>query len=311
MNILHMKYAVEVADAGSISKAAQRLFVGQPNLSRAVRELETSLGITIFERSVKGMLPTPEGEIFLSYARKILGQIDEVENYYRAGHPGQQRFSISVPRASYISQAFARFSHSLADGPAELFYQETNSLQAIDNILHADYHLGIVRFAADYSRYYKALMEEKELAYERITSFCYVLIFHRQSPLAQKPEIYLRDLEPLVEIAHADPYVPSLPMAEVRRTELSPRVQRRIFVFERAGQFDLLSQNPQTYMWVSPVPKELLDRYDLVQRRCADNTREYRDVLIRRRSYTLTDLDRSFIHELRLSRDRNLKPWHP
>lgn len=87
MNILHLKYAVEVAKAGSLSKAAEALYMNQPNLSRAIKELEASLGITIFGRSAKGVYVTPEGEEFLGYARKILSQIDEVEAIYKSGAP--------------------------------------------------------------------------------------------------------------------------------------------------------------------------------------------------------------------------------
>ena len=79
MNILHLKYAVEIAKTGSLNKAAENLYMGQPNLSRAIRELETSLGITIFERTSRGMIVTADGEEFLQYARRILAQIDEME----------------------------------------------------------------------------------------------------------------------------------------------------------------------------------------------------------------------------------------
>ena len=110
MNVLHLKYAVEVAENGSINKAAEALYMNQPNLSKAIKELENSLGITIFSRTAKGMNVTPEGEEFLRHARKILRQIDEMEALYKGGAAAQQRFSISVPRASYISHAFAQFS---------------------------------------------------------------------------------------------------------------------------------------------------------------------------------------------------------
>ena len=96
MNILHLKYAVEVARCGSINQAAEALYINQPNLSRAIKELENSLGITIFDRTAKGMFVTPEGEEFLGYAKKILSQIDEVESIYKAGVPIKQRFSIQV-----------------------------------------------------------------------------------------------------------------------------------------------------------------------------------------------------------------------
>ena len=75
MNILHVKYAVEVAKAGSLNKAAQTLLIAQPNLSRSIKELESELGLTIFDRSSKGMVLTPEGEEFIGYAQNILQQI--------------------------------------------------------------------------------------------------------------------------------------------------------------------------------------------------------------------------------------------
>ena len=84
MNILHMKYAVEVARIGSINKASEELYIAQPNLSRSIKELETDLGIQIFDRSPKGMVLTPEGEKFIRYARKVLNQIDEIEKIYKA-----------------------------------------------------------------------------------------------------------------------------------------------------------------------------------------------------------------------------------
>ena len=84
MNLVHLKYAVEVARCGSINKAAENLYMGQPNLSRAIKELENSLGITIFQRSSKGMVLTPEGEGFIAYAQKILRQVDEIEELYKS-----------------------------------------------------------------------------------------------------------------------------------------------------------------------------------------------------------------------------------
>ena len=72
MNLLHMKYAVEIARTNSINKAAETLYVGQSALSRAVKELENGLGITIFERSAKGMFLTPDGEVFIRQAEGVL-----------------------------------------------------------------------------------------------------------------------------------------------------------------------------------------------------------------------------------------------
>ncbi len=83
INILHMKYAVEVAKMGSLNKASESLYVALPNISRSIKELEADLGISIFDRSAKGVTLTPEGEEFISYAKSILNQIEQVENLYK------------------------------------------------------------------------------------------------------------------------------------------------------------------------------------------------------------------------------------
>ena len=298
MNILHMKYAVEVARAGSLNKAAERLYVALPNVSRSIKELEADLGITIFDRSARGMTLTPGGEEFIGYAKGILRQIEQVERLYKDGAPGKQKFSISVPRACYISDAFAQFSKSLTDAPTEIVYKETNSKRTIENILEHDYKLGIIRYAENYDKYFKTMLEEKGLTCELVTEFSYVLIMSRDCPLAQKENITFDDLSGYMEIAHADPYVPSLPMAKVLKEEHPDNIERRIFIFERASQFELLCENPQTFMWVSPVPSDMLERFGLVERRCEENKRVYKDMLVYRKGYKLTGLDQQFITAL-------------
>ncbi len=308
MNILHLKYAVEIARCGSLNKAAENLYMGQPNLSRAIKDLEASLGITVFERSAKGMVATPEGEVFLEYARKILSQIDEVEALYKANTPVKHRFSISVPRASYIADAFTQFTKVIGENsfgqkhPVELFYKETNAMRAIKNILESDYKLGIIRYAESYDKYFKAMLDEKGLTCEIVAEFHYVLAMSASHPLACLSSIRYDDLRPFTEIAHADPYVPSLPLSIVIKEELPDNTDKRIYVFDRASQLELLSENHESFAWVSPVPDKLLARYELVQKNCSDTQRMYRDVLIYKKEYHLTDTDKCFITELCQSR---------
>lgn len=308
MNILHLKYASEIAKTGSLNKAAENLYMGQPNLSRAIKELEANLGITIFERSAKGMTVTPDGEKFIGYANKILAQIDEVEAIYKNGTAVSQNFSISVPRASYIAEAFVSFSKKIKqDEPFDLVYKETNSQRAVKNILEADYNLGIIRYAENYDSHFKQLFAQKGLVGELVAEFNYVLIMSKEHPLAKKEEIRFKDLSAYTEIAHADPFVPSVPLATVRKEELPDDIDKRIFVFERGSQFELLSENTNTFMWVSDLPQKTLDRFGLVQRRCPDNTRLYKDILIHRKDYKLTKLDNLFITELTESKRKNIK----
>lgn len=293
-----MKYALEVANTGSLSKAAETLLIAPPNISRSIKELEADLGIAIFERTQNGMKLTPEGEEFIGFAKEILSQIDFVEKFYKEGSPKKQKFSISVPRACYISEAFANFTRSLSKDSAEVFYKETNSQRTIHNMLNHDYKLGIIRYADNYDKYFKSMLEEKGFQYELVTEFSYSLIMSAESPLANKQDISFDDLADYIEIAHADPYVPSMPLSKVVKEELPNNINRRIFIFERASQFDLLTLNPETFMWVSPPPDSLLERYNLVLKKCVDNKKIYKDILIYKDGYKLSNLDRQFVTEL-------------
>lgn len=306
MNILHLKYAVEVAKTKSISKAAENLFMGQPNLSRAIRELEENLGITIFNRTTKGISITPEGEEFLRYARRIISQVDEVEELYRNGKTKKQSLSVCVPRAIYFSEALAEFSnHIRTDAPAEIFYKETNSMRTINSVIKEDFNLGILRYQSTFEQYFRSMFSEKKLYSEVIGEFSYILLMSKTHPLAQKEEIMPEDLSDYVEVVHADPYVPSLPMIDVKKAELSEYVDKRIYVFERASQFVLLEKTKNTFMWVSPVSQDILDRHNLVQKTCRASKKRYRDILIYRNDYQLTDLDRLFIEKVK---ERAVKP---
>jgi DNA-binding transcriptional LysR family regulator len=303
---MHLRYAVEIAKTKSINKAAENLFMSQPNLSRAIKDLEASLGIVIFNRTTKGMTLTSQGEEFLEYARKILAEIDTIENMYLTENINKQRFSVSVPRSSYISNAFSEFVKNLdLNKKAEVFYKETNAFRTIRNVLQSDYNLGIIRYQEVFDDYFQSLLKEKDLKGELVSEFTYKVVMSKNHPLANKDDLTLKDLEPFIEIAHADPYVPSLSASEVRKEELPTNVHRRIYVFERASQFCLLENVPTTYLWGTPVPEYLKEKYNIVFKEVKENKKVYKDLLIFRNDYKLSELDYQFITELTKSK-RNI-----
>ena len=153
---------------------------------------------------------------------------------------------------------------------------------------------------------FKSMLEEKGLTYEMVTEFTYSLIMSANNPLAQKEEIHYQDLEPYMQISHADPYVPSLPAATVLKDEHTVNCSRNIYVFERGGQFHLLAENPDTFMWVSPLPNDIISCFGLVQKSCPDNHKLYRDMLICRKDYRFSKLDRDFMTELYNSKQKYL-----
>ena len=142
------------------------------------------------------------------------------------------------------------------------------------------------------------MFEEKHLESEIITDFSYFLLMSKNHKLACKENIDISDLADYIEISHADPYVPSLPLIDIKKEELSKYVDKHIFVFERGSQFELLQKVTSAFMWISPIPQDLCDKYGLIQKKCRDNNKVYRDVLIYRSGYRLTETDKRFITEV-------------
>ncbi len=298
MNILHMKYAVEVARLGSLNKAAESLLIAQPNISRSIKELEQDLGISIFSRSAKGMLLTSEGEEFIALAQSILKQIDDVEALYKSGSVKKQRFSISVPSDCYISCAFAEFSKSISSESAEILFEETSSQNTINGVIGGEYKLGIIRYAENCDKYFKSTLEEKGLAYELVSEFSYLLLMSKKNHLADKKTVTVDDLSECIEIQLADRGTQSISGGKVSRCDASDDATRRAVVFERTTLYEVLSQNSEAFAWMSPVSPKVLKCCGLVQKKCDGNERRCKDVLIYKKNYKLSKLDKQFVTAL-------------
>ncbi len=308
LNILHLKYALEVERTRSITGAAANLFMSQPNLSRAIKELEESLGITVFKRTSKGIVTTEQGEEFLLRAKKILQGLDELEASFQKPMPERQSFNISTPRACYITRAFTDLVNSMdTEKEMDLNYKETNSYRAINNILQSNYNLGIIRYQTAFESYFLKMMEEKDLKHQDIWEFEYVALMDDSHPLAEKEKLTAEDFKDCIEIVHGDPYVPSLQIAYVRKAEFSELTDKRIYIYERGTQYDLLGQVPNTFMWVSPLSEDVLRRHHVVQKRVHGLSHKYKDVLIYRNGYHLTPIDLRFIRALEKAKDEAIK----
>ena len=305
LNIMHVRYAVEIAKTGTINKAAENLMVAQPNLSRAIKDLEEYLGITIFNRTKKGMDLTQEGEKFILDAEKVLSEIEEVENIYKYGDAQKKVFSISVPRANYLSDAFTKFTNCLSEyDQCDIEYRETDNQGAIRTILNGNFRLGIVRYETQYNRYYKSILDEKGLKVEYLSTFRHVVMVGKNNPLAKKVEVHFEDLADKTVIIHGAPFMPALStLQSTLSSEVPLKTDKQLVVYDRASQMEILNDNMDTFMWSDPMSPRMAEKLGLVQINCPDNKKEYQDVLIFRKNYQLTELDKEFISILTQVRD--------
>lgn len=299
MNLQHLRYVAEVERVGSITKAAANLFMGQPNLSKTIKEVEAEVGIQIFRRSAKGVVPTEKGAEFLEYARAILVQLDKIEELYKSEAANRISFSISVPRASYISHAFTRFITGLDRSKVfDIDFRETNSVDAVNNVADSTSNMAVIRYELAYEEYFLSLLSEKGMKSEKVLDFEYRLLISEKSPLAEYDDVPYDEVRKMTEILHGDLSVPYLSANYTKKNE-KDGCEKRIYVYERGSQFDLLKGVPDTFMWVSPIPDAVLENTGLTERRCSGLTRKYRDMLICHSTYRMTDSDIEFTETLK------------
>lgn len=305
MNTQYFKYAVEIEKAGSITRAAQNLYMAQPNLSKAMKDLEADLGYAIFKRTPGGIRATEKGGEFLYHAHKMLEQLKEMEKIASREEEDGIRYKISIPRGSYIANGYTEFVAELdmSEG-MEITINETSTLKTIDNVLNRGYNMGIIRYQKLYQDYFDKYLAGNKLSYEIIWEFEYLLVMSKEHPLAQKEIIEEKDLSDYVKITHGDIEVPRTEFKE-KAGEIEKQKGshgRTIYVYERGSQFDLLTKVPTTYMWVSPIPEKYLKQYGLIQRTCKVEDNLYRDVLIYGKDYRLSEPDILFQKKLYDSR---------
>ena len=304
-NLLQLKYAVEVEKTGSISKAAENLYMNQPNLSKSIRELEDDLGIAIFDRTAKGVVPTEKGREFLGYARNILAQIAEMEALYKPSDDKKIRFDLCAPRASYISHALTEVILSLGpNADYSIDYREAGAMRTIKQVANGVNQLGVIRYQTVYETNYLNALTERSIQYEPIFEFAFVAIMSEHHPLASRDTIREIDLTDYTEVFYGDSSIPSLPVNQAREIAQAIEAKKTITVYERASQLELISRLETAYALSSPVPADVMNRFGLVQKRVEIPGNAYRDIVIYRAGYHLTRLDRLLIDKLRESAKR-------
>lgn len=299
ISLKQMHYAVEIQRCGSMNRAARNLYVSQSSLSKAMKELENTLGYQIFRRTPGGTEATEEGRLFLETAGQVVYELELLEQRLRRRSRQIAAMKISVPRATYITYAFTEFFKSIRNRPQiQINFSETNSQEAIDNILNQGFQLGIIRYPEFMEDRVQRLLAQKRLRSKPIWEFSYMLLVSEKSPLAGKRQVHPEDVDGWTELVHGDAENTFLP----ERTD-EPGDRKRIYVYERGSQFDFLSNVPETYMWVSPLPEKILRQHGLVQISCPENRYRYRDALIFNEDHPFTGYTKEFYQVLLQTKD--------
>lgn len=195
MTLQHLKYAIEVAERGSISEAAKSLFITQPSLSNAIKELETEIKTTIFIRTNKGVLVTKEGAEFLGYARQVLQQTDLLEAKYLNEKIVKQKFSISTQHYTFAANAFVDLVKEFGAEEYEFTINETKTWEIIEDVKNLYSEIGII-YLSDYNNaVLRNIFEENNLIFEELFAVRPHVFLYNRHPLANKKSIIIEELD--------------------------------------------------------------------------------------------------------------------
>lgn len=239
MTLQQLKYVIEVARSRSISKAAQNLFISQPSLSNALKELEKELGITIFYRTNKGILITPEGSEFLGYARQVVEQAELLENRYsNAPDLKQQHFSVSAQHYAFAVSAFVRLLEDYNRDEYEFTLRETKTYEIIDDVKNLRSEIGILYVNDFNQQVISKFIREGNLTFHKLFDATPHVFISSTNPIVNREYVTLSDLLPYPYLSYEQGDYNSFYFSEEILSTLSR--PKNIRVTDRATMFNLL-----------------------------------------------------------------------
>ena len=275
MNITELRYLVAILQWGSVSAAAKHLYVAQPNVSKALKNLEEAYHLRIFDRTPTGMQPTEPGRRFIAQAKRVLEEVDRLEQ--GVDPPADQALlRVALPHAAYMAEAVQDLLDQIAQASRiQIQILECSASAALEQVLRHGYHLAVLRFPVQDQAYFAQYCSQRKLEMEEMLDFRYGLLTSRDSPLATHLVQDLAELDQYAEVMDGE-----RPGSQGAASFWHANPQRQIHLYQRSSQLAALRRMPCAYMWASPMPQTLLDLFHLVIRPCPAQQLTMRDVLI-------------------------------
>ena len=238
MTLSQLKYIVTIAEAGTISEAAKRLYIAQPSLTAAVKELEGELGITIFKRTNKGVLLSTEGEEFLGYARQVIEQTNLIEERYLGNGQVKHQFCVSTQHYSFAVEAFVELLRRYGGEEYDFRIRETQTYELIDDVAKLRSEVGVLYLNQFNEVVLRRVLREKGLKFHRLFVAKPHVFVGVDNPLAKKEIVSLQDLAPYPRLSYEQGEHNSFYYSEEILSTLESN--KDIMVSDRATLFNLL-----------------------------------------------------------------------
>lgn len=194
MTLQQLRYMIIIAEKGSISEAAKTLFVTQPSLTNAIRELEMEFHITIFNRTNRGIILSSQGEEFMGYARQVVEQADLMEEKYHSSNGNYQRFQISSQHYSFVVQTFAELIKEVGEDAYEMLIRETRTSEIIEDVKNLKSEIGVLYLTNFNEKVLTRYFKENKLKFEELFRASPHIFISEDHPLAEKQTIKISEL---------------------------------------------------------------------------------------------------------------------
>lgn len=195
MTLQQLKYIITVAEIGTITEAANSLYISQPSLTNAIHELEKEMNIVIFNRTNKGITVSKEGEAFLGYARQVLEQAAILEDKYKRGNGGKKQFCVSTQHYSFAVNAFVDLIKEYGQDEYDFSLRETQTYEIIEDVAKMRSEIGLL-FLNDFNEaVLKKILKSNELEFHELFIAKPHVFISRKHPLAENSIITNEELE--------------------------------------------------------------------------------------------------------------------
>lgn len=238
MRIQQLEYLERIIEAGSINEAAKRLFLTQPSLSNAVKELENEMGIQIFQRSSGGISLTAEGREFMTYSKQILDQVNLMNERYKNGQQRKQSFSVSAQHYAFVVHAFVELIKSVNANEYQFTLRETETQNIFNDLAQFKSELGILYTNGFNQKIMQRLFKENNLVFTPLFVAKPHIFVSRYNPLTSKSSVNLSDLEDYPYLSYEQGEVNSFYFSEEILSTLSHK--KSIKFSDRATIFNLM-----------------------------------------------------------------------
>ena len=238
MTLQQLKYVITVAAKGTISEAAKALFITQPSLTAAIKDLEAEFGIAIFNRTNKGVTPTPEGEEFLGYARQIMEHTNLLEERYGGKQAGKHLFCVSAQHYSFVVEAFVDLLQEHGGPEYDFCIRETKTYEIIEDVARLRSEVGVLYLNAFNTPVLTRVIREHELEFHSLFTARPHVFVSKTNPLAGRPSVTLDDLAPYPRLSYEQGEHNAFYFSEEILSTLE--CAKEIMVSDRATLFNLL-----------------------------------------------------------------------